>query len=98
MLTNIGFSSIDGYDASNNETTQVISFENFIWYRVRLRVTSDRIIAWLNNKEIINVVTTGSTITIRPELHLSRPLGIATWNVIGAVRNIYMRPLGQEEL
>jgi hypothetical protein len=89
----VGLSSIDGYDASNNETTQFISFENFTWYHVRLNVTSDRIIVWLDNEEIINVVTSGRTISIRPQVDLSRPLGIATWNTIGAVRNIYMRPL-----
>jgi len=89
----VGLSSIDGYDASNNETTQFISFENFTWYHIRLRVTSDRIIVWLDDEEIINVVTTGRTVSTRPEVHLSRPLGITTWNTIGALRNIYMRQL-----
>lgn len=89
----VGLSSIDGNDASHNETTQVVSFESFIWYHVRLRVSSDRIIVWLDDKEIINVVTTGRTISTRSELNLSQPLGIATWNTIGAVRNIYMREL-----
>jgi hypothetical protein len=93
----VGLSSIDGNDASNNETTQIISFENFIWYHVRLRVTSDRIIAWLDDEEIINVVTTGRTVNTRSEVHLSKPLGIATWNTIGAVRNIYMRPLEKDD-
>jgi hypothetical protein len=94
----VGLSSIDGYDASNNETTQVISFEDFIWYHVRLRVTSDRIRVWLDDKEIINVVTTRRIINTRSEVDLSKPLGIATWNTIGAVRNIYMRALELEEL
>lgn len=89
----VGLSSIDGYDASNNETTQIISFENFIWYHVRLRVTSDRIIVWLDDEEIINIVTAGRKVSTRPEVDLSRPLGITTWNTIGAVRNICMRPI-----
>lgn len=89
----VGLSSIDGFDASNNETTQFMSFENYVWYNVRLRVSSDRIIVWLDDKEIINVVTSGRTINTRPQVHLSRPLGIATWNTTGAVRNIYMKPL-----
>jgi hypothetical protein len=94
----VGLSSIDGYDASNNETTQVIPFENFVWYHVRLRVTNDRIVVWLDDEEIINVVTTGRTINTRSEVYLSKPLGITTWNTIGAVRNIYMRPLDESEL
>lgn len=89
----VGLSSIDGHDASNNETTQIIPFENFTWYHVRLRVSSDKIIVWLDDKEIINVVTSGRKISTRPEVDLSKPLGIATWNTIGAVRNIYMRDL-----
>jgi hypothetical protein len=94
----VGLSSIDGADASNNETTQVIPFKDFVWYHVRLRVTNDRIIVWLDDEEIINVVTTGRRINIRSEVYLSKPLGITTWNTIGAVRNIYMRPLDEAEL
>jgi hypothetical protein len=94
----VGLSSIDGFDASNNETTQFIPFENFTWYQVRLQVTPVRIKVWLDDEEIINVATSGRTISTRPEVNLSKPLGIATWNTIGAVRNIYMRPFEKEDL
>ena len=87
----VGLSSIDGYDASNNETTQVLPFEDDRWYHVRLHVTPDRILVWFDDEEIINVVTTGRTINTRAEVYLSKPLGI------GAVRNIYMRSLDEGE-
>ena len=88
-----GLSSIDGFDASENETTQFVPFEKGQWYNVFLRVTPDRIEAWLDNEEIVNIVTTDRDIDIRIEVELSQPLGIATWMTTGAVRNIKLRKL-----
>jgi len=88
-----GLSNIDYYDAANNETTKFISFEDDKWYRVRLRVTPNRIQAWLDDEELVNIETTGRKIDIRPEVDLSQPLGIATWCTSGAIRNIYLRKL-----
>lgn len=87
-LSNIGF-----YDASENETTTFYSFKNKVWYHVRLRVLPDRIMAWLDGEELVNVETTGKKIDIRPEMDLCQPLGIATWVTTGAVRNIYLTKL-----
>jgi hypothetical protein len=88
-----GLSNIDYYDAANNETTTFTSFEDNKWYRVRLRVTPGRIEAWLDDEEIVNIEITGRKIDIRAEVDLSQPLGIATWQTGGAVRNIRIRPL-----
>ena len=88
-----GLSSIDNFDASENETTQFVPFENGRWYHVILRVMPDRIEAWLDNQEIVNIDTTGRDIDIRIEVELSQPLGIATWMTTGAVRNIKLRKL-----
>jgi len=88
-----GLSNIDYYDAANNETTKFISFEDNKWYRVRLRVTPDRIQAWLDDEELVNIETTGRKIDIRAEVDLSQPLGIATWQTAGAIRNIHLRRL-----
>ena len=35
----VGLSSLDGDDASSNETTKYMNFENGHWYKIRLRVT-----------------------------------------------------------
>ena len=88
-----GLSNIDYYDAANNETTKFISFEDNKWYRVRLRVTPDRIQAWLDDEELVNIETTGRKIDIRSEVDLSQPLGISTWRTTGAIRNIRLRTL-----
>jgi hypothetical protein len=88
-----GLSNIDYYDAANNETTTFASFEDNKWYRVRLRVIPDRIQAWLDDEEIVNIEITGRKIDIRAEVDLSQPLGIATWQTGGAVRNIKIKPI-----
>jgi hypothetical protein len=88
-----GLSNIDYYDAANNETTKFISFEDNKWYRVRLRVTPNRIEAWLDDEELVNIDITGRKIDIRAEVDLSQPLGIATWQTTGAIRNIRLRRL-----
>ncbi|MHC4242743.1 MAG: 3-keto-disaccharide hydrolase [Planctomycetota bacterium] len=88
-----GLSNLDYYDAANNETTRIIQFENGKWYHVRLRVTPDKIEAWLDDEKLVDVVTTDRKIDIRPEVDLSKPLGIATWQTAGAVRNIRVKTL-----
>jgi hypothetical protein len=88
-----GLSSLNHFDASENETTRMISFENGKWYHVRLRVVANQIQAWLNDEELVNVDTTDKTIDIRIEVEESKPLGIATWNTAGAVRNIQLKKL-----
>jgi hypothetical protein len=86
-----GLSSLDGYDASENATTQIVQFDNGQWYHVRLRVVPNRIQAWLNAEPLVDVETTDRRIGIRFEVEESRPLGIATYLTTGAVRNIYLR-------
>ena len=88
-----GLSSIDHFDASENSTTRMISFENGKWYRVRLQVVPNRIQAWLNEEDLVDADITDKNIDIRIEVEESKPLGIATWNTAGAVRNITLKKL-----
>lgn len=91
-----GLSSLDHMDASENSTTRFINFENGKWYRVRLRVIPDRIQAWLDDEDLVDVDVTGRSIDVRIEVEESKPLGIATWNTGGAVRNIKLKKLAEE--
>ena len=91
-----GLSNIDYYDAANNETTQFMSFENGRWYHVRLRVTPGRIQAWLDKNEdepLVDMDITGRKIDTRIEMDLCQPMGIATWQTSGAIRNMKLRRL-----
>lgn len=88
-----GLSSIDYFDASENQTTRIMSFEKGKWYHVRLRVVPDRIQAWIDGEELVDFETTDHKLDIRAEVDLSQPLGIATWCTAGAVRNIWLKEL-----
>ena len=89
----VGLSSIDGLDASENETTTMMRFSKDEWYNIKLRVTSEKIETWINEEKIVDLPYQGRKIGIRPEVELSCPFGIATWKTTGAVRNIYLRML-----
>jgi hypothetical protein len=93
-----GLSNIDYYDAANNETTRFVAFENGKWYHVRLRVVPNHIQAWLQEEgeePLVDIDITGRKIDTRIEVDLSQPLGIATWQTAGAVRNIKVRKLSE---
>jgi hypothetical protein len=89
----VGLSSLDGADASSNETTQYINFQKGKWYLIQLRVTPGRIQAWLDGDSLLDVNTKEKTISIRAEMDESIPLGVATWATTGALRNFKLRKL-----
>lgn len=89
----VGLSSIDGRDASENETTQYMSFKNRTWYLIRVRVTKREITAWIQDKRVIQQPLEGRKVSTRSEVNLSRPLGIAAWETSAALRNIRFRRL-----
>ncbi len=93
----VGLSSIDGFDASENETTQTRRFETQRWYRVRLQVTSEAVRAWIDEEELFDVPIADRRFDVRPEVRLSRPFGIATWRTTAAFRRIRWRPLEELE-
>ena len=53
--TLVGISSLDGMDASENETTKFVSFETGRWYRIRLRVTEKKLQAWIDQEKLVDV-------------------------------------------
>jgi hypothetical protein len=90
----IGLSSIDGWDASDNETRTYFTFETGRWYAFRLQVAPDRIMAWIDDQRVINVPIAGRTIGLRHgEIKLSAPFGFASYNTTGALRKIEYRLL-----
>lgn len=90
----VGISCLDGADASENETTQFITFETGKWYRVRLRVTEHKIEAWIEQKKVANVTITGRKVSLRfGDIELSKPFGIASWDTGGAVREVKLRSI-----
>ncbi len=90
-----GISCLDGEDAANNETTTSTNFNNNTWYAVRLRVTKNKLEAWLDNEQIVDADTKDRTIDVRIEVEESRPLGLATFQTTAALRNISWRKLAE---
>jgi hypothetical protein len=89
----VGLSSLDGQDASSNETTKFLSFENKKWYRIRLRVEPRRIQAWIDDDKVVDADISERKVSIRWEVEESKPLGIATWSTAAALRNLRLRKL-----
>ena len=90
----VGLSSLDGDDASENETSLVRDFQQGRWYRLWIAVTPDRVRAWIDEELVIDVGIANREIGLRPgEIELSKPLGIAAYNTVSKVRKIEWRPL-----
>ncbi|GMU24200.1 MAG: hypothetical protein AMXMBFR13_42760 [Phycisphaerae bacterium] len=87
----VGLSNVDGAHAAENETTEGYNFENGRWYEIRLRVTPDRIGAWINDDQVVNLERAGRTFSVWWEQEPCRPFGISSWETKAALRNIKVR-------
>ena len=88
-----GLSSIDGYDASGNETTQFFSFRDNQWYPVQLRVTTDSIRAVVGIEKVVDLATAGKDIHLRDD-NLDTGFTLWTYLSTGEIRNIRIKKLG----
>lgn len=88
----VGLSSIDGWDASDNETRTYVDFEKGHWYRFRVKVTAERITGWVDDRQIVDVAIAGRKVGLRyGEIKLSAPFGFASYGTAGGVRKIEYR-------
>lgn len=93
-----GLSSIDSYDASENETTSYRAFKAKQWYKFRIRVTDEQINVWIDDEEIIDVGIDDHKFTVRIEVEASKPLGFCTWQTTAALKDIKLRKLTKADL
>jgi|GEM_PF-818942 len=93
-----GLSSLNGADASENETGRYFKYENDTWYKFRVRVTDEVIRCWIGDKEVVALNYEGRQVGTRIETRSNQPLGFATWESTGAVRNVAVRPLSADEV
>lgn len=89
----LGLSCIDGLDASENETHTLKRFDKDVWYSIKLRVTDDKIIGWIDDEKLVDFSHKGRLLTTRPEVDLSKPFGICTWLTSAELRNIWIKEL-----
>ena len=90
----VGLSSLDGDDASENDTSTVRDFVKGQWYSFRLAVAPNRIQGWIDGELIIDADITGRQVGLRPgEIDLSVPLGFASYSTVAGLRKIEYRHL-----
>ena len=90
----VGVSSIDDRDASMNETTKYLQFKRNQWRKVRLKVTPDKVEAWLDRRKIVDQDIKNRKIALRGgEISRAVPLGLSTYRTSAAYRNIKLRRL-----
>ena len=98
----IGLSSINGCDASENETTKYHEFKDNMWYRFHIRVYDKQIQVgitpqnkegdWGAEKMVVDLeIDENTKLSTRYEVNMYKPLGICTWNASGQLRNIEYR-------
>lgn len=94
-----GISCLQELFANENETTGSIEFEQGRWYQFILQVNKDCLRALVDGRELFKVGLKGRTISMHPsEIRKSMPLGFASYNTKGAIRNVRVRPLKPGEL
>jgi hypothetical protein len=89
----VGLSNVDDLNASENQTTLGMSFEDKRWYSIQLRVTEPKIEVWIDKKKVIDIASKGHKFGVWREQQPIKPFGVATWNTGGALRNITLRKL-----
>lgn len=92
-----GISSLDGMDASENDTTSYMAFTNGQWYKIRLKVTPEKLEAWMDKSSLVDVDIKDRKIDVRFEVDLSKPLGFSTYQSTAYIRNARIRKLPETE-
>lgn len=88
----IGISSIDDFDASENETGDAYIFEEKEWYDIRLEVMETKLKVFINGETVIDADVAGKKVAMRVgEIEMSVPLGITTYGTTGEFKNIVLR-------
>jgi hypothetical protein len=90
----IGLDKVDDKEAHENETARRFRHTKGQWYRVRLKVTSDRIEAWIDREKMVDLPTTGRRLSSWVADYGMTPLGLYSWKTKMAIRNIAFRRLG----
>ena len=92
--TVVGLSNVDGYDASENDTSINRDFVQGRWYAFHLAVTASRVQAWIDDSQVIDVDPTHRKLSLRfDDIDLCTPLGFASYATVASLRKIAYRRL-----
>jgi hypothetical protein len=93
-----GLSSLNGSDASENETRRFVKYENGTWYKFRVHVTDDVIRCWIDDRATFAVNFQDFQLKTRIETRPCQPLGFATYRSTGQIRGVEIRSLNAAEI
>lgn len=94
----VGISSVDDLNASENETMNIEGFEKDVWHKIRVRVTDNKLQAWIGEDQKVDLELEGRKISLLPgDIELSVPIGIAAYQTRARYRNIIWRNLDSAE-
>lgn len=88
-----GLSSIDDEDAANNATMRLKGFESGRDYTVLVRVDRDQVEVLLDGEPFTSTKRTDAAFSLRPEVEICRPLGIASFGTVARIKSLRWRPL-----
>jgi hypothetical protein len=86
--TVVGLSSINGLDASENETGRLKRFDKNIWYSIKLEVKPNGVKVWIDDMLTVDFIKDKRPLSVRSEVLLSCPFGITSWQTKSGLRNI----------
>lgn len=88
-----GLSNVDNFSADENQTTGYEEFKNGQWYKIRLKVTDQKIEAWIDKRRIVDQQIKDRKFDIWWEQEPLRPFGIGNWHTASELRNITLTRL-----
>lgn len=94
-----GISCLGHQFANENDTTGSLEFTTGRWYDFTLQVSKDCLRGVIDGKEQFKVAIQGRVVSMHPsEISKCAPLGFASYDTKGAIRNVRIRPLKPGEL
>jgi len=94
----VGISCVDDLNASENETMNIEGFEKDVWHKIRVRVTDDKLQAWIGEDQKVDLDLEGKKISLLPgDIELSVPIGIGAYQTRAQYRDIVWRNLDAAE-
>jgi hypothetical protein len=91
----IGLSCVNYMAAADNETAVIKSFRANEWYDVKLRVTPEKIEAWVEGEQLIDLELAEKTITPYFGLEMFAPFGFFTFETSAAAKDIYVKRIAE---
>jgi len=88
-----GLSSLDGDDASNNATTTLMGFKAGRDYTATVLVTKGAVTVLLDGEPLTQIDRKTHALSLRPEVELCRPLGIASFSTLARIKTVRWRQI-----